>query len=64
MTGRTHDAAAFTALIVAAILYPQSNIFRWIPFHAFEDARDIERVREFIVQSEVPFKSLNAPRAG
>ena len=43
------------------LFYSQAAMFHWVPFHAFEDQQDIERVRKYIVQSEVPLKSLNVP---
>ena len=42
------------------LFYSQANVIHWLPFHAFEDTQDIAQVRQYIVQSEVPFKALPA----
>lgn len=37
------------------LLYLQRNIFLWLPFGAFEQPEAVERVRDFIVASGVPY---------
>lgn len=41
------------------LLFQQPRLFYWVPFHAFEGTADIEKVRELIVRSEVPFTRAN-----